>query len=133
MEGITQRRSEFMEILIIPNECHILNNNGYGIIVKDIPFEILDMTPNYDWEEVKKENNKIKGEQIITYMMLMLRKANQASLRISKTDLGKMASKVQYFPGVTTFFPRINKFVDTESNNKIKVRHYIISSGLRSV
>jgi hypothetical protein len=96
-------------------------------------FPQLNIKPQDFWEEVKKENTKVKGEQIITYMMLMLRKANQASLRISKSDLGKMASKVQYFPGVTTFFPRINKFVEKESNNKVKVRHYIISSGLKEI
>jgi len=96
-------------------------------------FPQLNIQPQKFWEEVKKENTKIRGEQIITYMMLMLRKANQESLRISKSDLGKMALKVQFFPGVTTFFRRINKFVAKESDNKIKLRHYIISSGLKEI
>lgn len=96
-------------------------------------FPQLGIRPDKFWDDVKNENAKIKGEQIITYMMMMLRKTNQASLKISKSDLGKMASEVRFFPGVERYFGRINKFVATHSNRKINVRHYIISSGLKEI
>ncbi len=89
--------------------------------------------PSKFWEEVKKKNAEIKGEEIITYMMLMLEKANAANARISKTDLGRMASKIEFFPGVEKYFKRINKFVKSESKGKIKLRHYILSSGLKEI
>ena len=54
-------------------------------------FPQLKIKPKKFWAEIKEGNNKIKGEEIITYMMLMLEKADRANLRISKADLGKMA------------------------------------------
>jgi hypothetical protein len=51
-------------------------------------FPKLGVTPKKFWKSVKDENTKIKGEEIITYMMLMLKEANKQSLRITKSDLG---------------------------------------------
>ena len=85
------------------------------------------------WKEVKNENKKSEGEVIITYMMLMLKKANDAQVRITKSDLGKLASNITYYPGVEQLFERINKFVKSNSDGKAKVRHYIISSGLKEI
>lgn len=96
-------------------------------------FPQLNINPSEFWEEVKKKNIKIGGEEIITYMMLMLKKANEADLRITKSDLGSMAKKIQFFPGITTYFERINDFVAQESNNEVKIRHYVISSGLKEI
>jgi len=97
-------------------------------------FPRLNITPRDFWLEVSRENTRIKGEEIITYMMLMLKKANQANLRINRSDLGRMAKKIKFFPGLgKTYFKRINNFVAKESNNHIKVRHYIISSGLKEI
>jgi len=96
-------------------------------------FPQLNITPKKFWEEVKETNKSIKGEEIITYMMLMLQKANEANLRISKKDLGKMASKIQFYKGVETFFKRVNNFVSKEAKGKVKVKHYIISSGLKEI
>lgn len=96
-------------------------------------FPQLKIKPNKFWNEVKTVNAKIKGEEIITYMMLMLEKVHQAKTKITKSDLGNMASKIKFFPGVNAYFDRINKFVSNKSNGKIKVRHYIISSGLKEI
>jgi 2-hydroxy-3-keto-5-methylthiopentenyl-1-phosphate phosphatase len=85
------------------------------------------------WTEVAEENKKMKGEEIITYMMLMLRKANDAGIRITKSDLGKLAANISYYPGVEEFFGRINSFVKTRSESKARIRHYIISSGLKEI
>jgi hypothetical protein len=96
-------------------------------------FPRLRINPRKFWKEVKKENEDIKGEEIITYMMKMLKKANENDLRISKSDLGKMALKIRYYPGVISFFKSINEFVYKESKGKVKVRHYLISSGLKEI
>ena len=96
-------------------------------------FPQLKISPNKFWKEVKKENEDIKGEEIITYMMKMLKKAHAADLKISKADLGNMAAKIKYYPGVVYFFNRINKFVEKESGGQAKLRHYVISSGLKEI
>lgn len=93
----------------------------------------IPMEPNKFWSEVKSENKQKEGEEIITYMMLMLKKANDAQVKITKADLGRLASKISYYPGVEEFFERINQFVRRTSGRKAKVRHYIISSGLKEI
>ena len=83
-------------------------------------FPQLNIKPSKFWGSVKKENAKVKGEEIITYMMLMLKKANDDGLKITKSDLGKMASGIEFYKGVETFFTRINNFVAKESKNHVK-------------
>ena len=68
------------------------------------------------WKEVNNENKKSEGEMIITYMMLMLKKANDAQVRITRSDLGKLASNITYYHGVEQLFERINKFVKNKSD-----------------
>lgn len=89
--------------------------------------------PESFWKEVNAENKESEGEVVITYMMLMLKKANNAQVKITKRDLGKLASKISYYPGVETFFGRIDRFVKKKSGGKAKIRHYIISSGLKEI
>jgi len=93
----------------------------------------IPVVPKKFWSEVRSENRQKDGEEIITYMMLMLKKANDAQVKITKADLGRLASKISYYPGVEKFFERINKFVNEKSEGKAKVRHYIISSGLKEI
>ena len=93
----------------------------------------LKIKPDKFWKEVNETNKNIKGEEIITYMMIMLKKANESQLKIRRNDFGNMASKIRFFKGVVTFFKRINKFVSNEANIKVKVKHYIISSGLKEI
>jgi 2-hydroxy-3-keto-5-methylthiopentenyl-1-phosphate phosphatase len=85
------------------------------------------------WEEVKNENTKNEGEEIITYMMLMLKKANERQFPITKEVLGALADKIKFFPGIKAFFPRISDYVKRESRGTAILRHYIISSGLMEI
>ncbi len=62
-------------------------------------FPQLNIKPSKFWETVKKENARVNGEEIITYMMLMLKKANDGKLKITKSDLGKMASGIEFLRG----------------------------------
>ena len=93
----------------------------------------IGVTAEYFWNEVKRKNKSTKGEEIITYMMMMLKKANDSGVKITKQYLGSLATQIEFFQGVDTFFPRMTKFVKKESNEKIKLRHYIISSGLKEI
>ena len=93
----------------------------------------IPIDPKQFWTEVRSENTQHGGEEIITYMMLMLKKANDAKVRITKADLGRLASQISYYPGVEDFFERINEFVANRSRGKARVRHYIISSGLKEI
>jgi len=85
------------------------------------------------WKNVKAENARDGGEEVITYMMRLLHMSNIAEVKTTKGELGRLASSVEYYPGVETFFNRINRFVKSRSKGEVKVRHYIISSGLKEI
>lgn len=96
-------------------------------------FPQLEIEPKDFWGEVHKLNQKQKGDEIITYMMLMLRKAQEKRVRIKKQDLRESAKKIKYFQGVKYWFDRINKLVLEESGRRVKVKHYLLSSGLKEI
>jgi len=51
-------------------------------------------------------------------------------LHIARKDLKDLARQIKYYPGVENWFANINKYVRSRSGNSVKVRHYIVSSGL---
>ncbi len=85
------------------------------------------------WKEVNKESRKTKGESIATYMRLMLEESQKRKFPITPDVLGNLAKNIKFFPGVSTFFDRINLYIRDKTNGKIKVRHYVISSGLKEI
>lgn len=93
----------------------------------------LGSNPKKFWEKVKRETKDQKATEIITYMRLMYEELELKKLHIARRDLKALAKDIDYFPGVQTWFDDINKYVKTASKNSVKVRHYVISSGLREI
>lgn len=85
------------------------------------------------WDKVREETKETKGEEITTYMRLMLKYANNADVAIKPVDFKRLAKKIKYYPGVEKFFDRVNRSVRTLSKGKIELRHYIISAGLKEI
>jgi phosphoserine phosphatase len=65
---------------------------------------------------------------ILAYMQLMLHKALERNVSVMRTDFEKFGQGITFFPGVETFFERINSFA---ANLNLHIDHHIISSGLR--
>ncbi len=93
----------------------------------------LGSNPRKFWEKVKRETKEQKATEIITYMRLMYEELEMKKLHIERKDLKALAKGIKYFPGVEDWFGNINRYVKTASKNSIKVRHYVISSGLREI
>lgn len=93
----------------------------------------IDIPPHEFWAEVTRQTKELGEEPILTYMRLLLEKAEQKSVHIGREEFKKLGRHVQYFPGVETWFNRINKFVINEGHGRIRVHHYIISAGLREI
>ena len=66
---------------------------------------------------------------VLTYMYLM-KKMAQGELDLSRKKLRELGRDVEFFPGVETWFDRIN-FIGAQ--NGVSVEHYIISSGLTEI
>ncbi|HSV76610.1 MAG TPA: HAD family hydrolase [Bacteroidales bacterium] len=65
---------------------------------------------------------------ILAYMQLMLHKAQERKVSVKRTDFMKFGQGITFFPGVETFFKRINSFA---ANLNLQIDHHIVSSGLR--
>lgn len=86
------------------------------------------------WEDVAKHNERIGGEAMITYMMRMVDLARQTeTVKITRKDLKRQARNIRYFPGVVDFFTRINRYVERASEGKVRLRHYLVSAGLKEI
>ncbi|MEF9892773.1 HAD family hydrolase [Anaerorhabdus sp.] len=82
------------------------------------------------WEEVNKISKENKMDSILAYMYMMIKKSKEASKPIRKQDFKGLGKGIEYYPGVLTWFDRINA-IGKKLN--IEVEHYIISSGLTEV
>jgi 2-hydroxy-3-keto-5-methylthiopentenyl-1-phosphate phosphatase len=85
------------------------------------------------WNEVDREIRKTKAEAMLVYMRLLLEKAELKRVHIGRSDFAAMAKSIKYFPGVESWFGRVNDFVRKESDGAVNIQHYIISSGIREI
>ncbi len=86
--------------------------------------------PAIFWKEVNDYTVKNKMDPILSYMYIMLRKAEHANQPIRRQDFVSLGKKVELFNGVDTWFKRINEYANQLN---IEIEHYIISSGLSEI
>ena len=68
-------------------------------------------------------------DRVLAYMAMMVEKARGA-VDLSPEALRALGRDVEFFPGVTTWFDRVNKIGEDLG---ARVEHYIISSGLTEI
>jgi len=87
--------------------------------------------PSNFWKQVKETIKDIDGDEVLCYLNLLVEHS-----RAQKTDalaperLRAFGAKIPLFPGVETWFDRINAF---GSKRGLAVEHYIISSGIKEM
>ena len=88
---------------------------------------------DYEVSEFWKESNELAKnndmDQNLAYMYMMASNA-RGKLLFTKDTLYEQGSNVKLFPGVKTWFDRINEY---GKNKGVCVEHYIISSGLKEM
>lgn len=85
------------------------------------------------WKQVNQESAQTNGEGIVAYMRLMLEKSKSRHFPVTAEMLRELAKKINYFPGVQTYFKRINDYTKKQFGRGIEVRHYVISAGLKEI
>jgi len=93
----------------------------------------LGIAPQDFWSEVNAEVRRTGGDSILTYMRLLVEKIEANKAHLSREALRTLARDVRYFPGVETWFERINRYIHTRSGGLVQARHYIISAGLSEI
>jgi len=85
------------------------------------------------WKAVENEALKTGGEEIVTYMRMMIEMANHKHYAVTPKILRSLAKNIRYYPGVKSFFERISEYVKKQSHIDVKLRHYVISAGLKEI
>ena len=94
----------------------------------------IGIEPAVFWKQVHKEATETGSDPMLVYMRLMMEKLyKNDDVKITRDDFSAMAEKIQYFPGVDSWFPRINAYVKKRSDASVKVQHYIISAGQKEI
>lgn len=92
--------------------------------IQSIDYEVADF-----WKESNELAAKNDMDQNLAYMYMMLR-SSEGKVLFTKDTLRKDGAKVKLFPGVNTWFDRINQYGEEKG---VIVEHYIISSGLKEM
>ncbi|NTU53968.1 MAG: haloacid dehalogenase-like hydrolase [Chlorobiaceae bacterium] len=90
----------------------------------------LHMKSKGFWEDVSRYAREQNADQILAYMHQMLKKAESAEVRVTKSDFRKYGEQIKLFPGVAEWFQRINEYAKEKG---VKVEHFIVSSGIREM
>ena len=86
--------------------------------------------PSKFWAEVtnlKTENNM---DAILAYLYWLLKKSIDTDRPIRKKDFEILGKDIEFFPGVISWFDRINEIGKSLG---LQIEHYIISSGMKEI
>lgn len=90
----------------------------------------VGLTNQEFWKQVKTSAKENDMNEILSYMHIMLKRANEKNIKINKKAFEEHGNTINYFEGVEEYFDIINKFAFEKD---IQLEHYIISSGLRDI
>ena len=69
-------------------------------------------------------------DKILAYLRLMLKKAAEKGVAVTRNKFVELGKDIVYFPGVIEWFERINEY---GKERGVTIEHYVISSGLREI
>ena len=90
----------------------------------------LNMTSEEFWQESEGLARKEKMDSMLAYMYTMLRRAGEQEIPVSRVHFVQLGKKIEYYPGVETWFERINQYGKEQG---VRIEHYVISSGLKEI
>ena len=82
------------------------------------------------WKEADDRAKRNDMDQILAYMQLMLKKAREKEIPVTRKAFLHHGKGITFFEGVDTFFERINHFAKEQG---VIIEHHVISSGLRDI
>ena len=90
----------------------------------------MGMTPGEFWGRTTEFGNRTGCEKILSYLYTMVDVAKEKGIKLDKAFLRECGKNIKFFPGVSTWFERINQFGETHG---VKVEHYLVSSGNKEI
>ena len=101
-----------------------LNMQDYNFI------PALNMDSESFWKNVSDFKISKNMDPILSYMYMMIKKAKEKDISITKKAFISYGKGVELFPGVLDYFSKIN---DYAKSIDVSVKHYIISSGIKEI
>ena len=90
----------------------------------------LGMTPDEFWGATGEFSKKTGCERILSYMRMMIKLSNEKGIQCTQKWLNSLGKEVRYYPGVETWFKRINEYGKSKG---VRVEHYLVSSGTKEI
>lgn len=90
----------------------------------------LGMTPDEFWGATGEFSKKTGCERILSYMWMMIKLSKEKGIQCTQKWLNSLGKEVRYYPGVETWFKRINEYGKSKG---VRVEHYLVSSGTKEI
>src|SRR5258708_10337350 len=93
----------------------------------------IGVEPAAFWAMVNAEARETESDPMLVYMRHIIEALERARVDVKREDFAAMASAIEYFPGVTTWFARMNAYVKRRSRGQVGLQHYLISAGQKEI
>ena len=93
----------------------------------------IGIEPKEFWARVNRDARETQSDMMLVYMRHIIEALEVGRIDVKREDFAAMARAIEYFPGVATWFPRMNQYVRRKSAGKVKIRHYLISAGQKEI
>ena len=90
----------------------------------------VGLSSNEFWGKCDKLAKSEHMDKILAYLYLMIKESKKHDMPIKKDTFTEAGKNIEFFPGVLTWFKRINEYGKSIG---IEIEHYIISSGLKEI
>jgi hypothetical protein len=93
----------------------------------------IGVKPQEFWARVNRDARETQSDMMLVYMRHIIEALELGRIDVKREDFAAMAGRIKYFPGVATWFGRMNAYVRRRSRGQVKVQHYLISAGQKEI
>jgi hypothetical protein len=93
----------------------------------------IGVEPVKFWSIVNREARESRSDPMLVYMRHIIEALEREKVDVKREDFAGMAGAIDYFPGVATWFGRMNAYVARRSKRRVKLQHYLISAGQKEI
>jgi phosphoserine phosphatase len=93
----------------------------------------IGIEPAQFWAQVNEEARATESDPMLVYMRHIIEALERVKVDVKREDFAAMARAIEYFPGVATWFSRMNAYVKKRSRGQVGLRHYLISAGQKEI
>ena len=93
----------------------------------------IGVKPEDFWARVNRDARETESDMMLVYMRHILEELEKGRIDVKREDFAAMARAIKYFPGVATWFARMNGYVRRRSRGLAKLQHYLISAGQKEI